>query len=195
MAMNEETRDYLRRLDRSHYQGLAIVHWSHTVEERKTGWLGDGFHVGFREILIHAGFLHGLFCPAYCLMPDHFHVVWSGLRKDSDQLTATTWMRRRVNGLLATDGCQLQKQAYDRVLRDSDRDRFAFEKLIGYVFMNPDRASLVGEGAPRSDWKWRDSILPAYPEVGWQRSSPDSYWDLYWKLYHRAIDSGLDGNP
>jgi hypothetical protein len=187
--MNEESRDYLRRLDRSHYQGLAIVHWSHTVEERKTGWLDDGFHAGFREILIHAGFLHGLFCPSYCLMPDHFHVVWSGLREDSDQLTAATWMRRRVNALLAKDGCQLQKQAYDRVLRDSDRDRFAFEKLVGYVFMNPDRASLVGEGAPRSDWKWRDSILPAYPEVCWQQSSPDSYWDLYWKLYHRAIDS------
>jgi len=187
--MNEDSHDYLRRLDRSHYQGLAIIHWSHTVEQRKMGWLDDEFHAGFREILIHAGFLYGLFCPAYCLMPDHFHLVWSGTRLESDQLAATAWLRRRVNGLLAKGEFRLQKQAYDRVLTDSDRDRFAFETLVGYVFMNPARASLIEEGAPWPDWKWRDSVLPGYPEVSWEHSDLETYWDLYWKLYHRALES------
>jgi hypothetical protein len=120
-------------------------------------------------------------------MPDHFHVVWSGLEDGSDQLAATSWLRRRVNGLLKGDGLQLQKQPYDRVLREDDRDRFAFETLVAYAFSNPDRAGLVPEEAPRAAWKWRDSILPGYPEVGWQRTAPESYWDLYWKLYYRAL--------
>jgi putative transposase len=185
--MDFEPRDYLRRLDPGSYRGTAIVHWSHTIHDRRTGWLDDEFHDAFREFLIHAGFLYGLFCPAYCLMPDHFHLVWSGLGDSSDQLAATSWLRRRVNGRLKAQGLRLQKQSYDRVLRASDRDRFAFETLIAYVFGNPDRSGLVRDGAPRGGWKWRDSILPGYPEVGWQRTDPENYWDLYWKLYYRAL--------
>ncbi len=185
--MEPEPHDYLRRLDRSHYTGPAIVHWTHSIDRRQTGWLDDAFHASFRETLVHAGFLFGLFCPAYCLMPDHFHLVWSGIREASDQREATKWLRRRVNGLLKTRGHRLQKQAYDRVLRESDRERFAFEKLIGYVFANPERAGLIGEGAPRSAWEWRDSVLPRYPEVGWRNMEPEQYWDLYWKLYDRVL--------
>jgi REP element-mobilizing transposase RayT len=185
--MRSEPHDYLRRLDPAFYRGTAIVHWSHTINDRRTGWLDDEFHSDFREALIHAGFLHGLFCPAYCLMPDHIHLVWSGLGKGSDQLAATSWLRRRVNGLLKRTGEQLQKQPYDRVLREKDRDRFAFETLIAYVFSNPDRAGLIPGEVPRSAWKWRDSILPGYPEVSWQRTPPEVYWDLYWKLYYRCL--------
>ncbi len=60
------------------------------------------------------------------------------------------WIRVGFNGILKSKGYELQKQAYDRVLRDSDRDRFAFEKLIAYVLLNPERAALIGESsAPR----------------------------------------------
>jgi putative transposase len=186
--MEFETNDHLRRLDSSCYRGTANVHWSHTIKGRRTGWLDDAFHSLFREWLIHAGFLFGLFCPAYCLMPDHFHLVWCGLRDGSDQLAATRWIRRRINGVLKATGHELQKQAHDRVLRDSDRDRFVFEKLIGYVFSNPERATLIGEASARDAWKWRDSVLPGYPEVSWQRSDPEGYWDLYWKLYYRSLE-------
>ncbi|HRQ89858.1 MAG TPA: hypothetical protein PLA50_13745 [Bacteroidia bacterium] len=186
--MHGKVRDHLRRLDRSHYSGLAIVHWTHSIDSRKTGWLDEAFHVAFREALIHCGFLYELWCPAYCLMPDHIHLVWSGIAAESDQLSATAWLRRRMNGWLKPGGVRLQKQAYDHVLRESDRQRFGFEHLIGYVFANPERAGLIEGDAPRNAWLCRDSILPGYPEVSWQRTDPDRYWDLYWKLYHRALE-------
>lgn len=186
--MPEKTRDHLRRLDQSHYCSFAIVHWTHSIDKRATGWLGPEFHALFREALIHAGCLHGLWCPAYCLMPDHIHLVWSGVGSNSDQLAATAWLRRRLNGWLKPGGWRLQKQAYDRVLRETDRDRFAFEILIGYLFANPVRGGFISDDSQRSGWPWRDSILPGYPEVSWQRSDPGEYWDLYWKLYYRALE-------
>ena len=94
-------RHNLPRLERSKYQNFAVVFWTHTLEPRATGWLDDPFHREFRETLVHAGAKYHLFCPVYCLMPDHFHVVWMGLRLASDQLNATRFLRKQVNRMLA----------------------------------------------------------------------------------------------
>lgn len=79
---------YLKRLAPGDYRGLAYVHWSMTMEARKTGWLGPEFHTQFREILIHALFRYALCCPIYCCMPDHIHLLWVGVLKGSDQRNA-----------------------------------------------------------------------------------------------------------
>jgi len=92
---------YLPRLERHFYQAFAVVFWTHTIEDRATGWLNDSFHRDFRELLVHAGAREGLFCPAYCLMPDHFHVVWMGMRLESDQINGSQFLRKQVNRLLA----------------------------------------------------------------------------------------------
>ena len=94
-------RHNLPRLERGNYQGFAAVFWSHSVEERATGWLNETFHRDFREVLIHAGAKYQVVCPAYCLMPDHFHLVWMGLNSATDQLNATQFLRKQVNRLLA----------------------------------------------------------------------------------------------
>ncbi len=47
-----------------------------------------GFHAAFRELVLHAAALEDLFCPAYCLMLDHLHLIWMGMRRESDQLNA-----------------------------------------------------------------------------------------------------------
>lgn len=92
---------YLPRLSREHYQGDAVVHWTLPVSHRQCGWQDDTFHAAFREVLLHTATRAGLFCPAYCLMPDHLHLVWMGLRLDSDQLNGMAFLRTHLKPALA----------------------------------------------------------------------------------------------
>jgi hypothetical protein len=62
----ENRNDYLKRLAPEYYQGQSYVHWSMTIEDRKTGWLIPIFYYKFREILTHTLFRYGLCCPIYC---------------------------------------------------------------------------------------------------------------------------------
>ena len=71
------------------------------MAQRGTGWLDDAFHARFRELLLHAAAREALLCPVYCLMPDHFHLVWMGLRRASDQRNGMKFLREFVNAELA----------------------------------------------------------------------------------------------
>jgi REP element-mobilizing transposase RayT len=70
--------------------------------DRATGWLTEKFHARFRELMLHAAARERLFCPAYCLMPDHLHLVWMGLRLDSDQRNAMAFLRTYLEPALLT---------------------------------------------------------------------------------------------
>src|SRR5690349_9865678 len=89
------------RLPREYYQGDAVVHWTLTMFDNARGWLSDLFHFQFRELMLHAATREGLFCPAYCLMPDHIHLLWMGLRLDSDQRNGMTFLRTYLGPLIA----------------------------------------------------------------------------------------------
>jgi len=84
---------YLPRLPREYYQGDAVVHWTLPIFDRATGWLSDALHGTFRELMLHTAAREGFFCPAYCLMPDHLHLLWMGLRLDSDQFNGMAFLR------------------------------------------------------------------------------------------------------
>ena len=63
-------------------------------------------------------FRYQLACPIYCLMPDHLHLLWTGVAETSDQLLAMKSFRKDMNGSLGRIGFQLQLQAYDHVLNE-----------------------------------------------------------------------------
>ncbi len=178
--MSSDSHDYLRRLDASAYQGIAYVHWTFTIHDRKQGWLDSNFHHQFREILIHMCFRYHIWCPAYCLMPDHMHLMLVGASKESDQKLSTKWLRRRLNALLKEQNFELQRQGYDHVLRPDERDRFAFEKTVHYIFENPARANLTD-----GPWEFSGAVLPGYPEIS---PTQTNYWDKFWKLYYAATE-------
>jgi hypothetical protein len=92
-----------------------------------------------------------------------------------------------MNIPLAKLGVQLQKQPYDHVLRDDDRQPAAFEAVAEYIARNPERAGLVPVDGFRS-YAYSGSLVPGYPDVSpWQ----DNYWTLFWKLYSRSCAHGL----
>lgn len=177
-APNGNRSFYLPRLPREHYQGDAVVHWTLPVALRQQGWLNESFHTAFRELLFHAASREGLFCPGYCLMPDHLHLVWMGLRLDSDQRTGMVFLRTHLERKLTP--VKFQHQAHDHVLKTEERRRNAFAGVCNYILENPVRAKLVSEA---SEWAFTGALVPGYPTL--HPLQPD-YWSKFWKLYGQA---------
>ena len=134
---------HLPRLVSEAYRGFVGVHWIMTIEARATGWLTDLVHARWREAMLHALVQHDLLCPVYCLMPDHVHFVWLGGSPGSDQRRAATEFRRTTNRLLAP--LSWQREAYDHVLRETERKQDAFWMACRYILENPLRKDLVAE--------------------------------------------------
>jgi putative transposase len=151
---------FLPRLPREYYQGDSVVHWTLTLKQRSTGWLSQDLHCKFRELVLHSAAREGLFCPTYCLMPDHMHLIWMGLRLDSDQLNAMAFLRTHLGRLLAP--AEFQNQAHDRALREQDRRENAFAETCRYVMVNPVRACLVEKA---EQWHFHGAIVPGYPTL------------------------------
>jgi len=156
-----------------------MVHWTHTFEDRATGWLDDRFHHRFRELTLHAAARHPLICPVYCLMPDHIHMVWCGVSPNSDQRAAMAWLRTWLKRLAAP--ARLQHQPHDHVLNQYEAQGDAFEQACAYVRENPVRAGLVGVAA---EWKFTGTIVPGYPNL---HPKQERLWADYWKIYPMLV--------
>lgn len=180
-------RDHLRRLPREHYQADAIVHWTLTTVDRKQGWLSAPLLYRFRELLTHTLFRYGLACPMFCLMPDHFHMVWMGLRDGSDQLNAMKHFRPRCNESLNRLGFELQDQAYDHVFTKEERRDTEFRNVCEYIARNPERAGLV-ERDKFASYSFTGCLVPGYPEL---RPFDADYWDRFDKVISFLRKDGL----
>ena len=180
---------HLPRLPREYYQGDAMVHWTLPTFNRAQGWLTDAFHAWFREVMLHAAAREGLFCPAYCLLPDHLHLVWMGLRPDTDQRNGMAFLRTHLEPALAP--AKFQPQAHDTVLREPERQNDAFARVCFYVLANPVRAGLVGESEP---WRFCGAVVPGYPKL---HPLELNFWEKFWKLYAGALhpDAGKIKRP
>jgi REP element-mobilizing transposase RayT len=167
--------DHLPRLDPEFYRGDAAVHWTLTVFDRGTGWLNDSFHSAFREMMLHTAAREGLLCPAYCLMPDHIHLLWLGLRRDTDQRNGMSFLRTHLEPRLTP--LKFQPQAHDHVLREVERELSGFGKICFYILANPVRAGLIKE---KEVWPFGGAIVSGYPAL--HPIQPD-FWRLFWKLF------------
>ena len=184
LVTSSPTHHHLPRLDPESYRGDAVVHWTLTVFDRKTGWLNDSVHLKFRELMLHAAAREGVLCPAYCLMPDHIHLIWLGLRRDTDQRNGMSFLRTYLEPLLSPH--QFQPQAYDHVLREEERKRGAFARICFYILANPLRAKLVEE---TETWPYCGAVVPGYPRL---HPLAEDFWPKFWKLFQefRQPDAG-----
>lgn len=188
--MPADPKGHLPRLERHFYERHAVVFWTNIVEGRSQGWLSPTFHAAFREVMLHAAARYAVWSPAYCLMPDHLHLIWMGMRLDTDQLNAIRFLRAELSAYLGAER-EWQHQAYDHVLREEERRRNAFALTCGYVLENPVRAGLVTQA---SEWPFSGAILPGYNRLHPQQAG---YWPTFWKIYSRAREneSGISVSP
>ena len=84
---------------------------------------------------------------AWCVMPNHVHVVVQPLGSRQLSEILHSWKRhsaQRANELLGRQGAFWQAESYDHLVRD-DAD---LGHAVEYTWGNPDQAGLV-------DWQWR----------------------------------------
>src|SRR5690606_10669291 len=133
-----------------------------------------------RELLLHTSARHSLSCPIYCLMPDHAHFLWMGWGEACDQLKAVRFFRRQWLRVLRESGVELQKQGYDHVLDESEKNPDAFEDTCLYIANNPQRAGLVGDWR---EWEFLGSVIAGYPDL--DPRDLESFWPTFWKIHNR----------
>ena len=177
----------LKRLPPEYYRGPAYVHWTMTIQERKTSWLSPVFYYKFREILTHTLFRYAICCPAYCCMPDHFHLIWLGLSNGSDQRNAMKFFRKQLNLVLEKLTVKMQRQAYDHVLREKERKIDEFIKIVDYIMKNPERTKLVKQD-DSAKYPYSDCLVPGYPEL---HLFSDDFWQRFWRIYEYLQINGL----
>lgn len=189
--MTPPSRDYLKRLPPEFYRGQACVHWSLTIEDRKTGWLVPIFYYKFRELLTHTMFRYGIGCPVFCLMPDHMHLLWLGILDCADQQTAMKFLRCQLNPILEKLAVRFQSQPYDHVLRDDERQMTALPNVVEYIARNPERKGLVPPDGFR-DYPYTGCLVPGYPDL---KPFQSGFWDLFNRIYSKLRRQGLVRMP
>jgi putative transposase len=174
-----EPRKYnLPRLAPEFYRGDAVVHWTLPISMRAKGWLNSRVHSQFRELLMHTAARENLLCPAYCLMPDHLHLIWMGLSPKTDQLRGMAFLRTYLEPSL--NSATFQHQAHDHVLKDEERRRNAFAIICSYILNNPMRAELISRP---EDWQYHGVVVPGYPEM---TPFQDNFWPFFWRHYKKV---------
>jgi putative transposase len=146
-----------------------------TIVGRQSGWLNPRFHRDFRELLHRSALRHGVTVPAYCLMPDHMHLMVAGMVTTADQLLWARAFRRALN--LRLTPFRLQKQAYDHILRPDESSRDGFASLIHYLGENPVRAGLVAHSL---SWIYQGACIPAEPDIDPRRLDFHERWWALW---------------
>jgi putative transposase len=92
---------------------------------------------------------------AYCLMPNHIHIVFMPLEENKGKYYSLSRImhsfKRRTaheaNLILCRTGTFWQHENYDHFVRDDAE----LERIVKYVLSNPFKANLVREQAA---WKW-----------------------------------------
>lgn len=99
------------------------------------------------------GKVYGL--DAFCIMPNHVHLICMPLEKEKDIFYSLTEIfqslkrhtARQSNLILGRSGAFWQDESYDHIVHNQAE----LERIVKYVLNNPVKAGLVDD---RSKWKW-----------------------------------------
>ena len=92
---------------------------------------------------------------AFCIMPNHVHLVLTPLSKDTGEHWSLArilhsikgYSANRANRILGRSGAFWQHESYDHYARDTGE----LERIIAYVVQNPAKAGLTDEWTA---WPW-----------------------------------------
>jgi putative transposase len=149
------------RLRPDRYIGCASHFITVCSEGRRPIFANRARAEGLIKILRNESAQYRFAIYAYCVMPDHFHALLSGLNEGSDLLGLLKSVKRKTQWqfpppsehpttpterraqtsratVAATKAVLWQKKFYDHILRPRD----SFDAVAGYIWMNPVRAGL-----------------------------------------------------
>jgi len=130
--------------------------FDHLLDHSNSGphWLNNSAVAEMAAEAIHYrdGKVYNLL--AFCIMPNHVHMVFSVGQRDSSPYIVTKILENlkwytalKANQLLKRKGQFWQHESYDHVVRKDGE----LERIIRYVLYNPVKTGLV---ARWSQWKW-----------------------------------------
>jgi REP element-mobilizing transposase RayT len=137
--------------------------WDTVLDTATSGpfWLGESIIAELMVETLHYrnGRVYDL--DAFCIMPNHVHVVFTPLSKGDDTYYAMSEIMHSLKGrtalkanlVLGRSGEFWQHENYDHVVRDEAEWR----RIIIYVLNNPVKANLVSHW---QDWQWSYSKHP-----------------------------------
>src|SRR2546421_6203143 len=129
------------RLDPKNYSGQIAIFVTLCCYQRRRHFENVGLCRRILEILRETAASRDFAVHAYCLMPDHLHLLVEGLSPISDFLNFIQAFKvRSSRAFHKSDDSQLwQRYFFDHVLRKTE----AFESVCLYIWANPVRAGLA----------------------------------------------------
>lgn len=150
-----DPHERVRQADRE--QRRMFGKWDKALDSAQCGpfWLRDE-----RIAALVAESLHHLdnrryTLEAFCIMPNHVHLVFTPLEKDSGTYyllssilhSLKRYTAVRANRILERQGDFWQHENYDHVVRDEKE----FHRIVTYILNNPVSAGLV---STPDEWRW-----------------------------------------
>jgi putative transposase len=114
---------------------------------------------------------------AYCLMPDHVHLLAEGLEPQSDVLQFMRALKRNTSTQFQRETAEplWQKKFYDHLLRNNDSP----DAVAWYIRMNPVRANLCQRP---EEYPFSGSLTQTWK----QTRRPDAEWLPPWRKPNTA---------
>ena len=128
------------RLPDADYIGPVRIFFTMCTFDRETHFTNRELVETMRGQLLHTTDEYAVEVIAYCFMPDHLHMLWTGSTETSDLKRCAGRFRQR-GGLRYRRGRRgrlWQEGYFDQTLRESD----ATFDVVSYILANPVRAKL-----------------------------------------------------
>jgi putative transposase len=155
------------RLPASRYTGKQIYFVTLCCEDRRPIFANESLGHRLAAELSGAAAQEGFAIHAYCVMPDHFHLLAEGLNDECDLIRFVSFFKQQTGfAYQKRFGRELwQSRYYDHVLRKAQ----ATEAVAWYIWMNPVRKGLCSapqdyplSGSQTIDWRSRCTAAPSW---------------------------------
>ncbi|MCF6157611.1 MAG: hypothetical protein E3K32_03345 [wastewater metagenome] len=138
--MADQHKRYFSAFDRMLDSAVNGQNWLH--DERVSHIVAEAIH--FRDRKAYD-------LLAYCIMPNHVHMVFTVERSATSLCiilqSLKAYTARKANKILDQKGTFWQRESYDHIVREGKE----LERIIHYVLHNPVKAGMVTN---REQWKW-----------------------------------------
>ena len=169
------------RLPREDYIGKQWLFVTFCCAGRQRYFVNERLCAWFLRLLAQDAAAHSVSVHAYCLMPDHVHLLLEGLQPTSDILKLLKALKRKSSAAFWKKAGQTlwQKKFYDHILRRNE----SADAVSWYIWMNPVRAGLCRQPG---EYPFLGSLTNAWPK----RHTPLIDWVPAWKNEMRRRKSG-----
>lgn len=157
--MKNLTREKKHRLDPELYKGLKIISFTLCIKNRKILFNKPQIFQVFESLLIKEIIEHKCKAYVYLFMPDHVHLLVSGIEQNSDIKKCIDSFKQKSGYWLYKNLSEFkwQKDYYDHILRKEEE----LKTQIDYILNNPVRARLVEEW---QNYKFKGSTVYSLDE-------------------------------